>query len=478
MSILWTANTVLAAVGGEATGRGWTVSGISIDSRTLEKGDLFVALDGENADGHVYVARAFANGATAALVSRPTDEMRALGPLVIVPDVLEALNALGRAARARSLAKVVAVTGSVGKTSTKEALRLVFEAQGRTHASVASYNNHWGVPLSLARMPASTEYAVFEIGMNHEGEITPLTQLVRPHVAIVTTVEAVHLAHFSSIDAIARAKAEIFTGIEPDGTAILNADNPHLDLLTREARAAGVEHILTFGEETGADVRLEKVALLENCSCVTANIDGVPVVYKVGVPGRHLVMNSLAVLAAVKAVGGDLALAAMALAQFAAPKGRGERHAIVTEGKRILLIDESYNANPASMKAAIAALGQAIPKGRGRRIAVLGDMLELGPQAELHHARLAQALLDARVDRLFAAGPLTRHLYEAVPEHMRAHAAAASSTLVPLLAESLRDGDVVMVKGSLGSRMGQIVEALLEANELNEDVMDKTEGGI
>lgn len=478
MSILWTTNSVLAAVGGEATARGWTISGVSIDSRTLEKGDLFVALDGENSDGHVYVAKAFANGAAAALVSRPTDEMRALGPLVIVPDVLDALNALARASRQRSVAKIIAVTGSVGKTGTKEALRMILEEQGSTHASAASYNNHWGVPLSLARMPANTEFAIFEIGMNHEGEITPLTQMVRPHVAIVTAVEAVHLEHFSSVEAIARAKAEIFAGLQPGGVAIINADNPHAEWLKHAARSQGVENVLTFGEAEGADAHLEKLALHESCSCVTASICGVPVAYKIGMPGRHVVMNSLAILAAVKAVDADLALAAMALARLAAPKGRGERHRLKVGDKHILLIDESYNANPTSMKAAIATLGQAQPGARGRRLAVLGDMLELGAGAPALHAGLADALVQAHVAQLFAAGALMRHLHEAVPEDMRGVFADSSSDLIEPFIRSLRNGDVVMIKGSFGARMGRLVDALLALDESDAGLTDKSEGGL
>ncbi len=309
----------------------------------------------------------------------------------IVEDVLEGLRDLGRAARARSQAQVIAVTGSVGKTSTKEALRLALSADGETHASAASYNNHWGVPLSLARLPQSAKYAVFEIGMNHAGEITPLVKMARPHVAIVTAIAPVHLEFFGTLEKIADAKAEIFLGVEKGGTAVINRDSAQFDQLARAAKDAGVSHIVGFGEHAQAEARLIKVALKDECSCVQANILGADVTYKLGAPGKHLALNSLAVLAAASLAHADLALAALALARLEPATGRGTRITLTVPGGTALLIDESYNANPASMRAALALLGQATTGSRGRRIAVLGDMLELGAQGPELHRQIGEA---------------------------------------------------------------------------------------
>jgi UDP-N-acetylmuramoyl-tripeptide--D-alanyl-D-alanine ligase len=381
-------------------------------------------------------------------------------PLLIVDDVLEALRDLARAARARTNAKVIAVTGSVGKTGTKEALRLALTPDGETHASAASYNNHWGVPLSLARCPQHAKYAVFEIGMNHAGEITPLTKLARPHVAIITTIAPVHLEYFGSLEKIADAKAEIFLGIEPGGAAVLNRDNAQYDHLAKAAKAAGVERIVSFGESKKADARLIRHALLPDCSTVEANILGAQVAYKLGAPGMHLVLNSLAVLAAVSLAGADLALAALALANLKPAAGRGARASLRVPGGSALLIDESYNANPASMRAAIALLGQATLGKHGRRIAVLGDMLELGPSGAEMHRAIAGPLEAAAVDLVFCSGPLMRALWEALPSNRRGGYAETAAELEPAVLGAVRDGDVVMVKGSLGSKMGPIVKAL------------------
>jgi UDP-N-acetylmuramoyl-tripeptide--D-alanyl-D-alanine ligase len=380
--------------------------------------------------------------------------------LLIVADVLEALRDLGRAARARSHAKVIAVTGSVGKTSTKEALRLALGADGETHASAASYNNHWGVPLSLARCPASAKYAVFEIGMSHAGEITPLTRLVRPHVAIVTAIAPVHLEFFGSLQKIADAKAEIFTGIEPGGAAVLNRGSRQYAHLAKAAQAAGVARIVSFGANAKADARLLRHSLHAECSTVEARILGQGVTYKLGAPGRHIVLNSLAVLAAAALVGADLALAALALTNLKPASGRGARATLRLPGGSALLIDESYNANPASMAAAIALLGQAAIGKQGRRIAVLGDMLELGAQGVALHRGLAEPIGAAGVDLVFCSGPLMHALWEALPTGRRGGYAETAAELEPAVLAALRDGDAVMVKGSLGSKMGPIVKAL------------------
>jgi UDP-N-acetylmuramoyl-tripeptide--D-alanyl-D-alanine ligase len=461
---LWSYEAFIAGLKGRAFNmRPEAIAGISIDSRTIAPGEAFFAIDGERFDGHDFVTPALARGAATAVVaeSRLITLGRVKGSMTVVPDVLEALGNLGRAARARSSAGIVAVTGSVGKTGTKEMLARVLASEGEVHYSPASFNNHWGVPLTLARMPESARFAVFEIGMNHPGEIDPLVRMVKPHAAIITTVEPVHLEYFKSVKEIAKAKAEIFNGLVPGGAAIINRDNPHYAALVKLAKAAGVTRIIGFGEHAKADVRLEKLKLLENCSCISASVLGEAMTYKLGTPGRHIVQNSLAVMAAVSVLGGDLAKAAMALGKMAAPKGRGERHELALGGgKTATLIDESYNANPASMRAAIALLGQARPRQDGRRVAILGDMRELGKNAEAMHAELAGTLVESRVDKVFLAGPLMAALRDALPLRRIGGYAETAKELETLLFESIAPGDVIMVKGSNASRMGPLVEAL------------------
>jgi UDP-N-acetylmuramoyl-tripeptide--D-alanyl-D-alanine ligase len=462
MTTLWTLPDLAAAMRADKSGvLPDGVSGISIDSRSLTKGEAFFAIQGDSRDGHDFVDMALGNGAGLAVIARAKrDQFAANAPLLLVDDVLEALRDLARAARARLTAQVIAVTGSVGKTGTKEALRLALTPDGETHASAASYNNHWGVPLSLARCPASVKYAVFEIGMNHAGEITPLVAMVRPHVAIITTIEPVHLEYLGSLEKIADAKAEIFTGIEPGGVAVLNRDNAQYARLAAAAKAAGVSRIVTFGEHSDAEARLKRFALQADGSTVEADILGTDITYKLGAPGRHLVMNSLAVLAAVSLAGADLALAALALNRLKPATGRGARMTLQMPGGSALLIDESYNANPASMAAAIALLGQAPVGPQGRRIAVLGDMLELGGEGEVLHRALAAPIAAANVDSVYCSGPLMRALWEALPSGRRGGYAGTAAELEPAVLDTLRNGDVVMVKGSLGSKMGPIVKAL------------------
>jgi UDP-N-acetylmuramoyl-tripeptide--D-alanyl-D-alanine ligase len=461
MTPLWTIADMAKAMRAERRGAlPQSADGLSIDSRNLDAGDAFFAIKGDARDGHDFVKAALDAGAGVAVVSHARAGDFPDAPLLIVDDVLDGLRDLARAARARTQARVIAVTGSVGKTSTKEALRLALAADGPTHASTASYNNHWGVPLSLARCPAGVKYAVFEIGMNHAGEITPLTRMVRPHVAIVTAVEPVHLEFFGTLDKIADAKAEIFLGVEPGGAAVLNRDNPLYDRLVRAAEAAGVSRVVSFGERDGADARLIKVALKPDCSCVHADILGHDVAYKLGAPGRHLVQNSLAVLAAATLAGADIALAALTLAKLQPAAGRGARLTLTVPGGTALLIDESYNANPASMRAAIALLGQAELGPRGRRIAVLGDMLELGGEGERLHRELAQAVTDAGIDLVFCAGPLMRHLYDAVPASRHGGYAGTAAGLELAVLGALQPGDAMMVKGSNGSKLAPVVRAL------------------
>jgi UDP-N-acetylmuramoyl-tripeptide--D-alanyl-D-alanine ligase len=462
MSVLWTLDDMAAAMRAERSGAlPADVSGISIDSRSVAKGEAFFAIQGDNRDGHEFVEAALNGGAGVAVIARgKQSKFSSDAPLLAVDDVLEGLRDLARAARARSHAKVIGVTGSVGKTGTKEALRLALTADGETHASAASYNNHWGVPLSLSRCPASAKYAVFEIGMNHAGEIAPLTKLVRPHVAIVTAIEPVHLEYFGSLEKIADAKAEIFAGVEPGGAAVLNRDNGQYARLVAAAKAAGVARVVSFGEHAKADARLIRHSLQADCSTVQACILVADVTYKLGAPGRHLVLNSLAVLAAVSLVGADLALGALALDRLKPATGRGTRTTLQTPSGSALLIDESYNANPASMAAAIALLGQAAVGPHGRRIAVLGDMLELGAQGVDLHRGLAAPIERANVDLVYCCGPLMHALWEALPSGRRGGYAETAAGLEPSVLDAIRDGDAVMVKGSLGSKMGPIVKAL------------------
>ncbi|MEP7029814.1 MAG: UDP-N-acetylmuramoylalanyl-D-glutamyl-2,6-diaminopimelate--D-alanyl-D-alanine ligase [Pseudolabrys sp.] len=460
MSMLWSLEDMAAAMGAEKSGalpKG--ITGISIDTRSIAKGDAFFAIQGDNRDGHDFVEAALKAGAGLAVVARGK-KFPADAPLLMVTDVLEAMRDLACAARARSNAKVIAVTGSVGKTGTKEALKLALSADGETHASAASYNNHWGVPLSLARCPASAKYAVFEIGMNHAGEITPLVKLVRPHVAIITAIEPVHLEYFGSLEKIADAKAEIFSGLEPDGVAVLNRDNAQYARLAAAAKAAKVARIVAFGENDHADAMLVRYGLQADSSTVEAVVLGELVTYKLGAPGMHLVLNSLAVLAAASLVHADLALAALALDRLKAATGRGSRMTLQMPGGSALLIDESYNANPASMRAAVALLGQAPVGPQGRRIAVLGDMLELGDQGVPLHRELAGAIEAAKVDLVYGAGPLMQALWEALPSERRGGYAETAAELEPAVLEAIQAGDAVMVKGSLGSKMGAIVKAL------------------
>jgi UDP-N-acetylmuramoyl-tripeptide--D-alanyl-D-alanine ligase len=457
---LWTLGEIVTATSGTCLGTADApVAGLSIDSRSLAKDEGFVAIRGPNRDGHAFVAAALEQGAACALVDRnfpPGDEEK----LVRVEETLEALNALGRAGRARaSNTVVIAVTGSVGKTGTKEALRVALTPSGSVHASVKSFNNHWGVPLSLANMPKNTRFGVFEVGMNHAGEIDALTRLIRPHIAIITTVAPVHLGFFRSVEKIADAKAEIFRGLERGGTAIINRDSPYYERLKNHAVKAGAK-IVGFGEAASAEARLVEVELHPDGSKVEANIIGTPVNYSLGAPGRHLVQNSLGVLAAVKIAGADVNLAARALSGLKAQAGRGARTLIGGKDGRVAIIDESYNANPASMRAALATLGLTPRSEFSRRVAVLGDMLELGPEGPKLHEALADSIDGAGIDVVFACGELMGSLYKALPASRRGAYAKTSEELAPRLIEAVGLGDVIMVKGSLGSCMGPLVEAL------------------
>jgi UDP-N-acetylmuramoyl-tripeptide--D-alanyl-D-alanine ligase len=372
------------------------------------------------------------------------------------------MRQLGRAARTRTNARIVAITGSVGKTGTKEAMRLALARQGATHASVASYNNHWGVPLTLARMPRESVFGVFEIGMNHAHEILPLTGMVRPHVAVITTVEPVHIEFFPSLWGIADAKGEIFSGLEPGGTAVVNRDNPYFERMRAHAYASAAGRVVTFGEHEAADIRAHRIIVKPDHSVVDATIFGQPLTYRIGTAGRHIALNSLSVLAASHALGADIALVALSFAELKPPIGRGERTMLAIGEGEALLIDESYNANPASMRAALANLG-AVELGRGaRRIAVLGDMKELGETGPGLHAELAEAIEANKIDLLFAVGPLMKNLVDAMPKAKVAAHAETSAELVDAVRAAVRPGDAVTVKGSLSMKMALVVKALKE----------------
>jgi len=459
---LWTSQAMAEAMRAARNGAlPEAVTGLSIDSRSIKPGEAYFAIRGDVHDGHAFVNAALEAGAALAVVeTAQRGKFSADAPLLVLDDVLEGLRDLARASRARLSGQVIAVTGSVGKTSTKEALLHVLSAQGPTHASVASFNNHWGVPLSLARCPADARFAVAEIGMNHAGEITPLVKMVRPHIAIITTVEPVHLEFFSGIEAIADAKAEIFTGVEPGGAAVLNRDNAQFERLTRRAGDCGIDRIVSFGSDAKADARLMDLSLHATCSAVHANILGSDVTYRLGMPGRHMAMNSLAVLAAASLAGADLALAALSLSSLKPAAGRGVRRALDMRNGEATLIDESYNANPASMTAALNVLGQADIGARGRRIAILGDMLELGPAGPDLHRALAEAVTASNIDLVYCCGPLMRNLWEALSPGKRGGYAENSAGLEAGVVAAIRAGDAIMVKGSLGSKMKIIVNAL------------------
>lgn len=461
MEPLWRIDEVVAATGGRLIGTPpGDIDAVHIDSREVGAGSLFIAIKGDNQDGHKFVVSALANGAVLAIVSHFDDEMCHAGALLVVDDTLKAMEKLGVAGRLRSKAKIIAVTGSVGKTTTKDALALALAPSGKTHFSVASFNNHWGVPLTLARMARDARFAVFEIGMNHAGEIADLVKMVRPDIAIITAIAESHLGHFASIDEICEAKAEIFESVPPSGSAVLNADSPYFGRLCDLAEKAGIKHVVGFGRAPQADVCLKKAVLHNVCSCVNARVFGQEVTFKLGSPGEHVVMNVLSVLAAVKLADADLARAVLALAQLRPPKGRGVRHQLATRDGLFLLIDESYNANPTSMRAALNVLGRAEPLGAGRRIAVLGDMLELGDDAISLHESLAQPIEEAHVDKVYACGDMMRALWQKLPGYRRAHWAVTSQELSNLLLDEITAGDVVMVKGSLGSKMGPLVQKI------------------
>lgn len=466
MSALWTGEAFAEAVGGRPIGLlPKSVFGVSIDTRSLKAGEAFFAITGDRTDGHNFLTAAAAAGASVLVVGE--GRLAAMGrittPMIVVPDVLRALERLGEAARERGRAKVIAVTGSAGKTTTKEALRQALGTVGSVHAADKSFNNHWGVPLTLSRMPEACDYAVFEIGMNHPGEIRPLTKLVKPDIAIVTLIAAAHLGHFESLEEIADAKAEIFEGLAEGGAALINRDDAHYDRLRATAEKAGVRRILGFGEHASADYRLVSFTLAGDHSTASVSIRGEEIGLRVGAPGRHILQNALAVLGAADLAGADVLKAAEGLAEWQAERGRGQRHALPhPKGGTLTLIDESYNANPASMRAALALLAATPTAKDGRRIAVLGDMLELGKHSEGLHAGLAEAVLLARPDLVLLAGAEMSALAKALPTSIAVEHRASVDELQPVLLDAASGGDVIMVKSSNGIGSSRLVDALVE----------------
>jgi UDP-N-acetylmuramoyl-tripeptide--D-alanyl-D-alanine ligase len=460
VEVTWQAEDVVRALHAQCLHeQSWVTHGVSIDSRTVKKGDLFIALKGPAHDGHDHVAAAFAAGAAAAIVSRNPTQVSQQAPLIFVEDTFHALEHLGCAGRQRSEARIVAVTGSVGKTSTKEMLRLMLTAAGETYANEGSLNNHWGVPLSLSRLPQHAHYGVFELGMNHAGELKTLSALVQPDVALITTIEAVHLEFFASVEAIADAKSEIFSGMKPGGTAILNRDNPHYAQLAAAAKAYGVKKVLRFGRDKNADARLIDYSAGVDEGIIRADIMGQPFAYRLSAQGEHLALNSLGALLACIAAGGDMEACAAALATFEQPKGRGGAQTIALAEGLLTLIDESYNASPAAVRAAIHVLGR-MPIGGGRKILVLGDMKELGAASPQLHAELAKDIINAKIDQVFTCGEMMKHLYDALPSDLQGNHALDSETLTLSVTNAVHAGDIVTVKGSHSMHMDLIVDAL------------------
>jgi UDP-N-acetylmuramoyl-tripeptide--D-alanyl-D-alanine ligase len=449
MTALWTAEALRAATGGALEGEP-VVTGVAIDSRAVQPGDLFVALR-DARDGHDFVAAALEKGAAAAMVDRDVPG----APLLRVADTLAGLQALGAAGRARSRARIVAITGSVGKTTTKDMLRHALSAFGATHAAVASYNNQWGLPLTLARMPDSAEYGVLEIGMNHRGEIAPLARLAQPHVVAITQIGAAHVGHLGSLDEIAAEKSDILEGLLAGGTAVLPRDSQFFPMLAERARAAGAS-VVGFGEHAAAEARLISADCGPLSSTAEVALHGQRLTLSIGAPGRHLVHNALCALAAGVALGVDAARFAAALDSFRPGAGRGARVALPLPGGEALLLDESYNGQPPAMRAALAVLGT---QKAARRIAVLGDMRELGEFGPALHEGLLPDVV-ANADLVFCCGPLMVGLYDRLPEALRGAHAPTSEELAPLVRAAVRPGDVVLVKGSLGTRMAAVVGAL------------------
>lgn len=466
LTLKWTGEEVVNAVRGHSLHeQTWSASGVAIDSRSVKKGDLFVALKGPHHDAHEFVANAVAAGCSAAIVSHQSSQVPSGSPLVFVDDTFKALELLGQAGRQRAQSRIIAVTGSVGKTSSKEMLRLMLGAVGTCYANEGSLNNQWGVPLSLARLPADADYGVFEIGMNHAGELTVLSQQVKPHIALITTIEAVHLEFFDSLEGIADAKAEIFQGLPPEGIAILNQDNPYYARLATAAKNQGIKKILGFGQNGKRDARMLSFVPTPEGATIKADIQGKMIDYHLSAFGVHNALNSLGTLLTAVVAGGDAQACAAALAHYHLPSGRGGIQIIHLAQGSFTLIDESYNASPASMRAAINVLAHTEPSHTGgRRIMVLGDMKELGPTSPSLHAGLAKDLVDGKIDRVYCCGEMMAHLFEALPPSLRGGHVLESKALIQSVVDNINCGDVITIKGSHSMNMNVIVNSLKELN--------------
>ncbi len=454
---IWTSLEAQKATGGKSTCK-WKASGVSIDSRKIEAGDLFIAIQGERFDGHDFVKDALKLGAAAAVVTHIPEGVGADAPLLIVADIMTALQDLAIYSRKRINGKIIGVTGSVGKTSTKEMLSIAFKGQGKVYFTEGNLNNHYGLPLSLARMPKDTNYGIFEIGMNHPGEITPLSKIANPDISIITTVEAVHLEFFNSVEEIADAKAEIFDGMDKNSTAILNFDNPHFARLEKKAKEAGIKNIISFGEKHGANFRMLSYAEKNSKGAVKLNAANELMEYKLGITGKHQAFNSSGVLAVVKAAGGDLIKAAKNLGKLEAKSGRGKIFDITYHGKNITIIDDCYNASPASVSASLDNFG--LMKIKGRKIVALGDMFELGNSAAELHKKLGEKIITNNIDLLFTAGELTINVYNAIPDRIKGGTAKTSLELASVLEKHLKTDDVILVKGSRGMKMENVIKFL------------------
>ena len=472
---LWNSDDAAIATGAAKKAE-WCANGVSIDTRTLNKGDLFIALRGPKHDGHHYIAEAIAKGAAAVIADRKTEKCSSNTPILYVADTLEALRNLGKYARRRTSANIIAVTGSAGKTGTKDALFHVLSSQGKTTASIASYNNHFGVPLSLARMHADDKFGIFEIGMNQKGEIASLTKMVLPHIVIITTIEAAHIEFFKNLEEIADAKAEIFQGLDRNGTAILNMDNTQFTRLQKSANQQKIKNIISFGRKNTANAKIISSTISSEGSNIEAVICGQHIRYWLNLQGVHQITNSLAVLATIHALNANLESAAKILGKIEALPGRGKHHKLLLPSGTFTLIDESYNANPASMKAAIQVLGSIQIAFHGRRIAVLGDMKELGRESKKFHADLSKYLVNNGIDRVYATGDEIKAMFDELPQKIQGKFSSCVEIVLEHLLEELSRDDVVMVKGSFTSGMRHVVSVLRDKFSRSDQKTRKQEG--
>ncbi len=464
MKTTWTAHEIAQAVGAKTTGE-WFATGVSKDSRELNPGDLFIALKGPKVEGTDYVASALEAGAAGAIVDRIPTDYEKDSRLILVKDTFQALNDLAKAARARSKAKIIAITGSFGKTGTKDATSLLLSHFGSVQASERSFNNHWGVPFTVSNISPKLDFGVIEIGMNHAGEIAPLSRIARPDVALITTIREMHIEHMGSLENIAAEKSEIFAGMAEGGTAVLNRDDLMFPKVHAAAKAKKLK-VITFGTHKEADCRLVKCTIDEGWLWAEAMVDKTLFTYRIPVIGEHWALNSLGVLGVIKALGLDVIEASKVFLKLVLPEGRGVQHQVNFKQGKITIIDESYNAGPDSMKAALKVLGTLVPAGTGKRIAILGDMRELGPKAQEIHEGLKTDLLANKVDLVFTCGEKMEHLHRSLPEKMRGAHALEVADLIPSVVRCVQPGDIIMIKGSKGQyahrgRMYAFVEALL-----------------